>query len=818
MTFRSPTSPTVALFLAAALTAPIAAASPAPAGVSGKVLLPSGKPAAGAQVWLGYLLGRQQGFQEGRADAQGVFRLQPPQGAAADGVWLGAAAPGAAPTWISLQETQGPVRPRFGLTLRLPAGVTATGFVVGRDGKPRAGVTVTASNLGVESGGSLFLRMGTSMVPPSVLKTAQARSGADGAFRIPGLPPGRILYVTLPADYRSPENWVKLNAQPLQRLGILPAVRWGSLQVSAQAGGQPAGAGIAWLRRVVPTPPDELGRAVSRTMSEAERGQRKIELEPNGVGLVEKLAPGKYEIAYHGRVTPVEIPEGDAGRLQVTARALSASGVVKDDAGRPISGAVVNVTLGERPVAWPPGPENPVRTDERGNWTIEDFPWEAPQILVRARTETGLAEWRGDPATLKGSTVPLTLRAGTLMIVKGRLLLPGGQPLAGGPVALFTEQDGRRQAVAVSKADADGRFQLAGVPRGIRFAVGSVAGEVPLEGPFQESPLAGAALDLGDVRLHASVDSSRFATPPEQFWPAPLPASKDVDEARDAAFDFITALRAGNAPAAFAKLSRLSLRPAPDFPAFLEGGAPELLVMQPGMVEIRKANILGLRVNPAGLILSRFWENSEPDRKVLMRAMDRPDWVTLAYGTAGGVKPLALMHRDPDGWKAVDGLDSTDPGSYGPGDEKLLTISAPPAPPEAAAAAALFVKAWQAGDFARMAALAHPDLWGKPQKPEQAWAERPEPMRPSPAGIELRPVADFSAWDLLSLYGSGLVLTPHPGRSPSLEPHEVSKDAHAGNLAVLTYQVGGHGYYMLLRKSKTGWQVAEPALPMGGSR
>jgi hypothetical protein len=702
--------------------------------------------------------------------------------------------------------------------LRLPAAVSVTGFVVGRDGKPRGGVVVATSNLGLESGGSLFLRMGTFMVPPSALKASQARSGPDGSFRISGLPPGRILYLALPTDYRSPEDWIKLNAEPVQRVGILSAVRWGSLQVAAQAGGQPAGAGVAWLRRVVPTPTDELGRATSRMMLEAQRGQRKIELEPSGAGLVEKLAPGKYEIAFHGRVTPVEVPEGDAGRAQITARALSASGVLKDEAGRPVSGAVVNVILGERPTAWPPGPENPVRTDEKGAWSIEDFPWEAPLVTVRARTETGLAEWKGDPATLKGGSVPLTLRAGALMNVKGRLLLPGGQPLAAGPVALFTEQEGARQAVAVGKADADGRFQLGGVPRGIRFAVGSVAGEVPLEGPFQESPLSGPALDLGDVRLHASVQPTKYSTPPEQFWPAPISASKDIDQARDAAFDFITAVRSGNAAAAFAKLSRISLRPATDLPAFLESGASELLVMQPGMAEVKKADIVGLRISPAGLVVLHFTENSEADRKILMRAMDTPDWVTLAYATAGGVKPLALMHRDADGWKVVDGLDSTDPGSYGPGDEKLLTVPAPPAPPEALAAAGQFIKAWQAGDFGRMAVLAHPDLWGKPEKPKQVWADRPEPMRPSPAGVELRPVGDLSAWDLLSLYGSAVVLMGHPGRSPSPEPHEVSKDAHAGNLAALTYQVGARRYYMLLRKSKSGWQVAEPALPEGGSR
>jgi hypothetical protein len=339
-----------------------------------------------------------------------------------------------------------------------------------------------------------------------------------------------------------------------------------------------------------------------------------------------------------------------------------------------------------------------------------------------------------------------------------------------------------------------------------------------LEGPFQESPLAGPALDLGDVHLHASVEPTHYSTPPEQFWPAPLAASKDIDQARDAAFEFITAVRSGHAAAAFAKLSHMSLRPAIDLPAFLEAGAPELLVIQTGMAEVKKTDIVGLRINPAGLVVSHFTENSEPDRKVLMRATDKPDWVTLAYATAGGVKPLALMHRDVDGWKVVDGLDSTDPGSYGPGDERLLTVPAPPAPPEAVTAAGQFIKAWQASDFARMAAVAHPDLWGKRQKPEQVWAERPEPMRPSPAGIELEPVTELSGWDLLSLYGSALVLMGHPGRSPSPEPHEVSKDAHAGNLAALTYRVGSRRYYMLLRKSKSGWLVAEPALPEGGAR
>src|SRR5262249_54887040 len=121
-----------------------------PIDVSGQVLDPDGKPAAGAKV---YLLGSKRIGAEAvaTADADGKFRFTAkPEDVGFDGRVL-AAAEGHAPDWIDLSRCE-----QGAVTLRLRTDdVPFTGRVVTLEGQPVAGATVEAERLGAPAEGDL---------------------------------------------------------------------------------------------------------------------------------------------------------------------------------------------------------------------------------------------------------------------------------------------------------------------------------------------------------------------------------------------------------------------------------------------------------------------------------------------------------------------------------------------------------------------------------------------------------------------------------------------------------------------------------------
>lgn len=794
-----------------------------PAGVvTGRVLLPTGKPAAGAQVWIGWMIRGREGFTEGKASAAGTFRLASAQ-KVAEAFWVGAAAPGAAPNWTAITTKAGPLKAPKPVTLKLPAPIAVTGFLVDSSGRPKAGVTVKVPRLCSDESGP-FGGTGAAMTPPSVLAALKARSAANGAFKISGLPPRRLAYLALPSPMVSPEIGFRLGRGPVQPVGIIPAIRTGSLQITAQSGGEPAAGGTAWLRRVVTTPSEEVAVAFGRRAREARAGIRKIELEANGLGLVEGLQPGRYEVAFHGRIVPVEVPEGDAAPpVMLSARALSGSGFVRDAAGKPVPGARVSVQIGNPPVDWPPGPQNAVVTDERGAWSVEEFPWEAPVIVVRAQTADASAEWRGSPAALRGP-LSLTLKVGTLLTVRGRLMW-NGKPAPGAPVAVFTREDGRPQGIAVGKTDPDGRFELGGVRRGLRYAIGTVLSDRPFESAFHTSPETGDEQDLGDVTVRPQLASLAPGTPEWAglFWPAPIPADAEIERAREAGFRFLEALRKGDAPAAHGLLSPVSQYYEPDLTPFLAEGAVGLQIPVPEAASLTRSGLFPIRISPRGLLATRLSEESDlEDRRRLIDALERPDWLALAYASPQGVHGLFLMHREADGWRVVDGIDSGAGASFVPGAEKLLTTPAPSAPAEAVAAAEGFLKAAAAGDLKRMRSLLAKDAreWSASDGAfEKAWSARPEAMKPAVSGAAAGAMTGLSAWDVLTLYVNGVLLGDYrPGRfekDPTPAARRAADRVRTGRLTAVRFTAGDREYVMLLSREESGWRVVEPALPLG---
>jgi hypothetical protein len=793
--------------------------APAPAGtVTGRVLLPDGKPAVRAKVWLGWADVTAAGFLEGQADAQGAFRLALGRKTIAI-LTVGAAGPGTAPAWRVLKASPAPVAfPKPApITLKLAAPVALSGRAVKADGSAAAGLRVTVTSLHpVSTTNPLFPPVIERLLPPSVRNGLYTHSGTAGAFKISGLTPGAEAVLELPREYLplGPRGAViRLGRPGVQPVGVVYARRTGQIQVAAQnAQGSAAPGATVWIRRVVPAPADPLAEALGSAERAARQEPAPIEVEANGAGLLEGVAPGAYELAFHGKVVPVTVPEGGtAGPTVLRAARLSLSGAVLESGGKAVPNARVVVEVGRPKVDWPPGPGNPVATDAMGRFTLEDFPSEAPLVVVRATAGNGMAEWIGNPATLTGP-LTLTLRPGALLTVKGRILRPDGTPMANVPLALFTRDRGAPRALVLGRSEAEGRFRVIGLARGVRFAVGSVAGEQAVESAFHTSPGEGEELELGDLRLAPNRGEDATALTAGLMLAA-LPAEEEVQKARDAGVAYLEALRRGDA----AMVRNLTSGLIP--PARL---TESHLLTTAEITGLAKERLHPLRVNPRLILEALFGVTDAERRELLLKAADRPEWVPLGYAGAGGVSILALMHREGGVWKALyipggEGLTSA------PGDHVLFgTPYALLEPEPALAAAREYLTAWRAGDLTALRARTSKQAveWSEQQAEfRKRWEARATADRAAPEAPDFKPESRYSRWDLGALFAyPRLLAEARSGRGMQLSLERFPyPELKAGKLVVLSYGGSGRKRLMLLVNEAGVWRVLEPALDAGAA-
>lgn len=789
--------------------------------LAGKALLPGGQPAAGARVWVGWDSGPLQGdFVEGRAGDGGDFKVTL-RADHLDRVSVGAQAPGTAPTWrvISLPTRSAPAP----VTLKLAAPVTLTARLLRATGSPAPGVRLDLTELRPAVDSPV-----AHLVPAGIIQRLGTRTGRDGRFKLSGLPPHCDVSLSLGDDLMpaagSPLRF-RLGRAGVQEAGLLVAVKPGSIQATVQdAGGKPALGPPGRLRRAAPVAADTASDVLFGGLRAQYAAQvAPVEIEPNGLARVDNLPPGRYELAIRGRSYPVEVAEGGvAGPLKVVTRGEPLSGTVLDPGGKPVR-ARVEVWVGRERTSWPPGPGQPSLCGGDGVFEVLDFPWSAPEVTIRAVAGNDEAIWRGDPARLH-MPFTLNLRRDLLVTVRGRLLGPDGKALGGTSVAVFAREGGRPQALAIGPADPGGGFNIPGVPRKRRVAVGVVQSGVALESRFEETPAAGEALDLGPVRLAPS--PSALATAADQaaaLAPAAIPTEADLREARDTAWKFLQAVRSAEIGAIRALTS--SLTPA-------SGSGPEHLLQDlplripDGSPSGSRESLQPLAVLPRLTLLSLFAPDEE--RESFLRAIslfDRPEWTAVGYRSGSAVRILAVLHREADGrsqgWRVVGGLQSDPNGAAITGDTALFGVpyATPPAGPVLLAARS-YLASWARG--------ADAELWKRasPHAVEYApdmdafrrnWRARPD-HGAAPAGLgESVPELDtrFSRWDtLLLLAYPRLLAQVRSGQQARMPggggfPHS---DVLAGNVAVVRYRAGGVPYLMLLHRRDGRWEVVEPAL------
>ena len=164
-------------------------AAPATADIRGTVTDSQGSPIPGAQVLL-RTYGGGVGAAVVRTDAAGRFTADEGDAQTAS---LAAAATGYAPVAINVLD------PNAQIVLRLPAPRAVTGHVCGPDGRPAPGVEVRLA--GVEAMRQPGVRVTAAWVAgpawgdlsDEVLPRIATHTDAAGAYRLEGLPPGRMV-------------------------------------------------------------------------------------------------------------------------------------------------------------------------------------------------------------------------------------------------------------------------------------------------------------------------------------------------------------------------------------------------------------------------------------------------------------------------------------------------------------------------------------------------------------------------------------------------------------------------------------------------
>jgi hypothetical protein len=681
--------------------------------LQGKVLLPDGRPAAGARVYVSTL--PQPGdlrFKTLTADARGAFRYPvvldpvpvtfirglaraPGFKASAVTPFLGLTAivPGKGILWQRVRARRsGPLA----VTLRLSPGATVAGRLLRSDGSPAATVPISVESLdpgfsqdALGDPAESMWRGSAKFVPNAVAsKLFRTKSDGEGRFVLKGLPTvGQAQLAlgggaTLAPGSASP---IPLDAGT-KRL-LLVASRPGAIHVRlSDPSGQPLKQASLFSQ------PETSGLFFG-----SPRFHGNGITDEKGEVTLRDLPPGTYRVfVQQGGFEKVTVQEGQTTEVALTLRNTPLKGRVVDASGAPVAGASIDMVitqemlsqLGAMGAGFGMGfgrGSSPAlaTTDNRGEFEVPNFPWTLPRLTLRATRENDLAVWEGDPRSL-GEVLELKLRSGGLVSVTGRLLDPHRKPLKNAPFTAVRWQDAPRITWFFSaksgKTDASGKFQLAGLERGEAFSLtsGSPFGGMVMDGtdkmpPAFESPRfetgadASGPVDLGEVVVHPLEDGAQLfqlygLDSPSDFndllsFMAP-PSAGQVREAKAALAVQRAAVAAGNVEEILRRTSRLSLGWSEDRAQFLLATAfPD--VPAPGSEPpggLRAMRFVP-RVSMAYLlslprIQEQIFSGFNLGAAVRQLESDR-DWVILASPGETDAKLAGIMHREEGEWKRV---------------------------------------------------------------------------------------------------------------------------------------------------------------------
>lgn len=387
-----------------------------------------------------------------RTDAGGAFVLHGIAVPRESG--LAAAALGHESGFVSLQPGTPPI-------FALAASVALTGVVADARGRPLADAAVEVSRLGLEEEEVRF-----------------AHTSADGGFRVPGLRAGASYSVSAVLPGFSPVSTAVAIPQPAAPVPALRLVLGRGHTVVGRVAddrGRPVAGARVELRpgingRVAASEPEVREKAFQRTRTDGD-GKFKLPHLPTGWFTLRIEAGGFLPLERAGLRIPAGTSRVDLGRFLLQ-RGAALQGWAVDDDGKPLAGAevwIIPAPVRDWAGFYAKGPAAVTRAD--GSFLVHDLPHEGSFGLDVCR-----AGYLPLSATVREITEePFRVVLRRAARISGRVTAAGGAPvpaarieswLAGEEPAGAESLRPCRRGSGAATADAEGHFQLDGLPPG----------------------------------------------------------------------------------------------------------------------------------------------------------------------------------------------------------------------------------------------------------------------------------------------------------------------------------------------------------------
>jgi hypothetical protein len=670
------------------------ARKPHPVEVAGTVLLPGGKPAAQARVYVSWVDAESHcKFEELTTGTDGKFGQTLKLPAFQSHLAVTAFVPDAGIAWRAVPVIESKAGP---IELRLEPGTTLSGRLIRADGRTVSGHSLTVTSLQITFSGVVepqrqqemsSLPNGKCLPDEVAARLYQAKTDPVGRFTLAALP--RHMQATLKLEkdlILAPGSGGTINIQPVgrQELGLLVAVQPGGLKVLVvdEKSRKPVpGQNLLILRDTVSLSPFLQFQGQVSSLEG-------LHTDQNGESEMSALVPGDYSIYIQGDRQKVAVKAGETtGPVEVAVRTGPLKGRVVDAAGKPVAGVPILMDAKGDPLSdlrqgfiFGSMPVTPAsQTDANGTFSIHKFPWRSATVTVRATRGNDQAEWTG-PGDKIGSLLEMRLQPGALVSVTGRLVDPERRPLKGAQFAVIRWQEKPRIAwfsnARPGKANKDGYFKVDGLERGEAFSLiggspftpaPSSGGETAFESPRFDTPGKGTSHSLGDIVIHPlegpeqlvqlyGIDSQEQFARLTRLMPPPAPAAAAA--ARQAMERYDAALQAGDLETVHRLTSRASFNwtaDRQDFPLLSRfrpistGGDASSERLRPMRLvsEISLAYVLALRrlqQEPTA-----FFSFGAAAREVEAN----PDWVLFAEASPEKVRVAALLRREEGEWRVV---------------------------------------------------------------------------------------------------------------------------------------------------------------------
>ena len=325
-----------------------------------------------------------------------------------------------------------------GPTLALEPAAAVSGTVVDSEGRPVAGVDVTAEALDATM---------TARYPSFRLDAPSARSTRAGRFFLSGLSPAASYALRLrKPGYAPARHQVDALRAFESRSGLRIVLDSGVTGVGRVVDGAEAPVAGAEVR-LVPVEAGDMRRVFFRARLARrggdEDGPTPAVTDSEGRFRLPNLAPGRYHMeveaagfapaAVPGLAIPAEAGETDLGTV-VLAPGVRVEGAVRDPQGAAVADAEVFLAEREAPV-FQTGEEPAARSDAAGRFTVADLEPGKRHMLVVSKA--GFSSETANVLAGEGATVEVVLRpAGT---ISGRVRNEDGDPVA--EAAVFAQPE-----------------------------------------------------------------------------------------------------------------------------------------------------------------------------------------------------------------------------------------------------------------------------------------------------------------------------------------------------------------------------------------